>query len=209
MDEVDSVATMFVRLSRPLIKGWPRPSLTDPIVRAALLLDLALLGRLTPAESSVEVNVDPTGSAATDQLLNAVADGPSRQLSWWLDNAPVGVRDVADDLVSHRLWQRHGLRRQYTELDPASASVQLAAISSATASHSPTGASALAVAALMQLLPAFGADGGRTAVELASECGDATWLAVELIGELARRRSELDSVSKASSASDVLNSILY
>jgi hypothetical protein len=90
-------------------------------VRGALLVDLALAGRLESTEDSIVVDETPTGFMPADRLLAAIAIEPERSLDGWLDERRIGLRDVAEaNLVSGR-WQitRRGLlpgARRYLDL---------------------------------------------------------------------------------------------
>ncbi|MFC4692646.1 GPP34 family phosphoprotein [Geodermatophilus arenarius] len=85
-------------------------SVCGPAVRAGLLLDLGLDGRVTQTADSVVVDRSPTGSAAADRLLAAIATGPERSLDSWVEDGPVGLRDVADAEVAAGRWHRRRLR---------------------------------------------------------------------------------------------------
>jgi hypothetical protein len=85
-------------------------SVCGPAVRAGLLLDLALAGRVAQTADSIVVDRSPTGSAAADRLLAAIAVEPERVLDGWLDDGPAGLRDVADVEVDAGRWHRQRLR---------------------------------------------------------------------------------------------------
>ncbi|MGY1736131.1 GPP34 family phosphoprotein [Geodermatophilus sp. SYSU D00684] len=100
------------RVAAPCLAGRGRPgdwSICGPAVRAGLLLDLGLGGRVTQTADSV-VDRSPTGSAAADRLLAAIAAGPERSLDSWVEDGPVGLRDVADAEVAAGRWDRRRLR---------------------------------------------------------------------------------------------------
>ncbi len=75
--------------------------LTDAVVRAAILADLALAGALG---EDMDIDVSPTGFEPADRLLAAIVADPTRPLGWWLRHAPVRPTDVADVLVGEGRW---------------------------------------------------------------------------------------------------------
>src|ERR1700712_5123474 len=78
-------------------------------VRAALLVDLALAGRLESTDDSIVIDETPTGFAPADRLLAAVAVEPERSLDGWLDERRIGLRDVAEANVASGRWEgSHG-----------------------------------------------------------------------------------------------------
>lgn len=91
-------------------------------VRAALLVDLALAGRLESTEDSIVIDPTPTGFAPADRLLAAVAVEPERSLDGWLDERRIGLRDVAEANVRSGRWtSRRGLlptSRRYLDRQP-------------------------------------------------------------------------------------------
>jgi hypothetical protein len=91
-------------------------------VRAALLVDLALLGRLESTEDSIIVDGTPTGFFPADRLLAAMAVEPERSLDGWLDERRIGLRDLAEANVRSGRWEsRHGrlpTSRRYLDRQP-------------------------------------------------------------------------------------------
>jgi hypothetical protein len=91
-------------------RGRPSPLLIcSAAVRAALLLDLALAGRITETEDAVEVDATPTGFAPADRLLAAVVAEPDRSLDSWLDERRLTLDDVIAANVSSGRWDRRDL----------------------------------------------------------------------------------------------------
>ena len=94
--------------------------LASDAVRGALLLDLALCGRLTSTDESIVVDPSPTGFGPADRLLAAVSAEPERSLDGWLAERRIGLHDVAAaNVVSGRWGCRPGflgLRPRYTDL---------------------------------------------------------------------------------------------
>jgi hypothetical protein len=74
-------------------------------IRAALLVDLALAGRLESTDDSIVVDETPTGFPPADRLLAAVAVEPERSLDGWLDERRIGLRDVAEANVASGRWE--------------------------------------------------------------------------------------------------------
>ena len=88
-------------------------------VRAGLLVDLALAGRLQSTAQSIEVDEAPTGFPPADRLLAALAVESGRSLDEWLDERRIGLRDVAAANVASGSWVGRtgpfGLRPRYTD----------------------------------------------------------------------------------------------
>lgn len=91
--------------------------LWDVAARGALLVDLALAGRLAHEDESVTVDVTPTGFDPADRLLAAIGTEPERSLDRWMSHGGVRLGDVAQaNLASGRWTDRRGLvRRQYDD----------------------------------------------------------------------------------------------
>jgi hypothetical protein len=91
-------------------------------VRAGLLVDLALAGRLEPTDDSIVIDPTATGFAPADRVLAAVAVEPERSLDGWLDERRIGLRDVADANVRSGRWEsQRGLLptgRRYVDRQP-------------------------------------------------------------------------------------------
>lgn len=79
-------------------------------VRAGLLVDLALAGRLTEEDDGIDLDASPTGYPPTDLLLREVTDHPGTSLDGWLARPRPGLRDVAEEAVASGRWVlRRGL----------------------------------------------------------------------------------------------------
>jgi hypothetical protein len=91
-------------------------------VRAALLVDLVLAGRMTSTEDSIVVDATPTGFPPADRLLAAIAAESERSLDEWLDERRIGLRDVVAENVATGRWERRtgpfGLQARYTDHAP-------------------------------------------------------------------------------------------
>jgi hypothetical protein len=98
----------------------PDRLLASDAVRAGLLLDLVLAGRMTSTEDSIVVDPTPTGFAPLDRLLAAIDAEPERSLDGWLQERRIGLRDVVAANVASGRWERRpgllGLRARYTDL---------------------------------------------------------------------------------------------
>jgi Golgi phosphoprotein 3 (GPP34) len=118
---VELTAGVAVRFSALCLDAGGRLgdySLWQTAVRGAVLVDLALAGRLTQTEDSVTIDERPTGFAPADNLLRAITVEYERSLDWWMDNCPVRLRDVAAANVASGRWAAAGpvFRRRYTDL---------------------------------------------------------------------------------------------
>jgi hypothetical protein len=94
-------------------------SLWDDAARGALLLDLALAGRLESLEDSIVVDAEPTGFPPADALLAAIGAEPERALDGWLAERRLGLRHLAAANVGSGRWSmRRDLfaRRRYVDL---------------------------------------------------------------------------------------------
>jgi hypothetical protein len=92
-------------------------------IRGALLVDLALAGRLESTDDSIVVDDSPTGFTPADRLLAAIAVEPERSLDGWMDERRIGLRDLAEANVASGRWQvaRRGVlpgARRYLDLLP-------------------------------------------------------------------------------------------
>jgi hypothetical protein len=163
--------------------------LASDAVRGALLLDLALVGRLTSTDESVVVDETPTGFEPTDRLLAAISAEPERSLDGWLAERRIGLRDVAESNVASGRWERRpgllGLRPRYTDLHRDQTDRDLAR----SASRWPADATAAdacvtAVAGATGLLdPGFGLAEPASPLVLAS-AGPVAWLCTAVIDHL-------------------------
>jgi hypothetical protein len=105
----DLTSGVAVRLSAFCLTGagkLRRYDIWDVAVRAALLVDLALSGRVTQEEDSVVVDPTPTGFAPADALLAPIAVEPERALDWWMDRGAVDLGDLVRDNVDSGRWRR-------------------------------------------------------------------------------------------------------
>jgi hypothetical protein len=187
----------LVRLARPLLSDFPRPRLLEPLIRAGLLIDLALRERIVSQPERVEIDIRPTGFKPADDLSRSVVGKPDRPLAWWLLKGQTGFRAVAAYLVATGVWRRSPrLGRTYVDQDPESLKIDLACVKAVLDTGGiGSDPETVAVGCLLQLLPASGADSGPAALQLAEHCGKATWLAQELVSELVTQRARWDGAS--------------
>lgn len=195
MSEPVRVAVELTALALPAVTRRPRSALLDPVVRAAVLIDLALDGALVQVRDGLEIDTTATGFAPADQLLDAVTERPDRALVWWLYNAPITVHDTAGVLVDAGRWERYGPWRRYRDLDPDRTTADRTRLVAALqGDYDPAQAVTATLLAILRPAgwpsPAFAAD----------RCGPANWLMPDLEASLRRRQATLDA-----SASDARN----
>jgi hypothetical protein len=73
-------------------------------VRAALLVDLALAGRLEETADSIALDDSPTGVPPLDALLQAVTRTPGTTLDAWLELPRPNLRDLAEEALRSGRW---------------------------------------------------------------------------------------------------------
>lgn len=120
---MDLTAGVAVRLSALCLDPAGRLgdyALWQTAVRGAVLVDLALAGRLTQTDESITIDETPTGFTPADNLLRAITVEYERSLDWWIDHGPVRLRDVAAANVASGRWAVSGplFRRRYIDLRP-------------------------------------------------------------------------------------------
>lgn len=97
-----------VRLAALCLDGKGRLNerlVASAAVRAGLLVDLGLAGRVESTDDSILIDSTPTGFAPADLLLAAIAVEPERSLDDWLDEGRIGLRQVADAAVRSGRWE--------------------------------------------------------------------------------------------------------
>ncbi len=89
-------------------------------VRGAVLVDLALVGRLAHTDESITIDDTPTGFAPADALLRAITVEHERSLDWWIGHGCVRLQDVAAANVTSGRWAvaRRLFGTRYTDLRP-------------------------------------------------------------------------------------------
>lgn len=131
MTDHDLTYGVAVRLSASCLTDSGRLrsfDLWDVAVRGALLVDLALAGRVAHEEDSVVVDPTPTGFPPADALLQPITVEPERELDWWMDHAAVGLDDLVRDNVRSGRWHRRWtpVGRRYTPAQDVSRTPDLA-----------------------------------------------------------------------------------
>lgn len=102
----DSVSA---RIAGLCLTGSGRPSVVlaaSDAARCAVLVDLALAGRVVQTDTTIDVDPTPTGATAPDRLLAALVAAPERPLGEWYDERRFGLRDVVAGLVRDGSWER-------------------------------------------------------------------------------------------------------
>jgi hypothetical protein len=72
------------------------PMLFDYAARIALIIDLALQGRVTRTLEETDIDTTPTGFAPADALLRHIDEHPDRSMTDAFEHAPVTLLDVLD-----------------------------------------------------------------------------------------------------------------
>jgi Golgi phosphoprotein 3 (GPP34) len=109
MTDHDLTSGVAVRLSAFCLTGSGKLrsfDLWDVAVRGALLVDLALAGRVAHEQDSVVVDATPTGFGPADALLAPIVVEPERPLDWWMDHGVVGLDHLVRDNVASGRWHR-------------------------------------------------------------------------------------------------------
>lgn len=93
------------RLTKDLVTGIA--------VRGAVLIDLALRGRVRDGEEAIEYDDQPTGFPPADRILRA----PAQSLTDLLRHGPVDQRDLAAEHLRRGTWLASGSRwrRRYVD----------------------------------------------------------------------------------------------
>lgn len=185
----------MVWLAYPSVASKPRPGIVDPLIRAAVLADLALGGALADAGDGLEVDTTPTGFVPADHLLQGVLADPSRPLGWWLLHAPVSLRDIAQVLIRDGYWQRRGPARRYREVNPASRKNESNRLAAAVRDGSASPAE-MVTAALLTCLPRRPDWVRLDAADMTTRCGLAAWLVPDLLSALARRQALIEAAGR-------------
>jgi hypothetical protein len=149
-------------------------------VRAGLLLDLALAGRVEQTADSIVLDATPTGFPPADALLAAVVVEPDRPLDDWLAMGPVGLRDLVEANEASGRWQRRRLRFRrdsYRDLQREQTDRDLARLSrAAVAGWTAEDACVTAVAAASGLLDRRLGAPTEPAAAVVEAAGPAAWL---------------------------------
>jgi hypothetical protein len=191
VDLAEGVAVRVCALCLQPDGRLPVRLLSSDAVRAALLVDLALAGRMTAAEDSIVVDATPTGYAPADRLLAAIDAEPERSLDGWLAERRIGLRDVVAANVASGRWERRpgllGLRSRYIDRHREQTARDLArSPSDRSADASPEDACVTVVAAASGLLdPSFDLP-AEPPPDLIAATGPAAWLCPTVVEHLRR-----------------------
>ncbi|MGK5111004.1 MULTISPECIES: GPP34 family phosphoprotein [unclassified Geodermatophilus] len=170
----------------------------DRAVRAGLLVDLALAGRLTDADDHVAVDATPTGDPLADHVAADLATS-GRTLDEVVADGGPDLAEIARTLVAEGVWEPYRQRRwwrgeRYRPVDPA---VSRAAVSATLegigAQPPPPLAAATAIAEVAGLL---GGRFGPVRDELVTAAGDAGWVVGTVVTGLASARSWYGAVTR-------------
>jgi len=194
MSDHDLTSGVAVRLSAFCLTDsgkLRRYDIWDVAVRGALLVDLALAGRVTQEDDSVVVDPTPTGFAPADALLTPITVEPERPLDWWMDRGGVDLGDLVRDNVLSGRWRRlwTALGRRYTQVEGAhSADAAEMARTAETATWDPATA---AVAAIGDTSGITDMRPGEPAGGLLDHTGEVRWLCEAVVDHLqvAHRRN--------------------
>jgi hypothetical protein len=170
---------------RSRLRDW---LICGPAVRAGLLLDLALAGRIEQTEDSVVVDPTPTGFTPADRLLAAVEFEPERSLNGWLEERRIGLRHVVDAAVAAGRWQEWrgplGFGRRYVDLAEERTAVDRHRLpADDPAGWTPQDAGVTAIAAVSGLLVPLGSP-ERPTPAVVTAAGDAAWLCEAVVDHL-------------------------
>ena len=200
-----------VRVSALCLDRRGRPAsllICSAAVRAGLLLDLALAGRVTQTETSVEIDATPTGFAPADRLLAAVVAEPERSLDSWLDERRLTLADVVAANVASGRWERRRLafrRDSYADRAADQTGRDLARSPvTVPGSLSPADACVTTVAAAAGLLDRRSGTPDDPAPDVLAAAGEVRWLAEHVAGHLTATYWRYRSQSSALWAADTV-----
>jgi hypothetical protein len=148
-----SVADRVVSLSLAE-SGVPRRfPLYDSAVCAALMIDLALAGRLSNEADSLFLT-EGVGRPSAEALFDEMMRDPGRDLAWWLVRASTGLTEVLQDaeqdghLRRRPRTLRHPLKYRYEATDAAAVELDVQRINEPNDRSLPWDPPSAAVAAL-------------------------------------------------------------
>jgi Golgi phosphoprotein 3 (GPP34) len=189
---VDLAGGVAVRVSALCLDSLGRLAdrlLYGTAVRAGLMLDLALAGRLESEHDSIVVDGMPTGFAAADRLLAAIAVEPERSLDEWLDETRLGLRDVAEANVASGRWQLRrgpfGFGRRYVDRSAEQTALDLRRpLEVPTTERTPEDACVIAIACASGLLERDTALAEPPPAAVPAAAGRAEWLCTAVVEHL-------------------------
>ena len=114
---------LSLQLRKPSTLRLVRDGFTEATLRASLLLDPALDGRIDNG-AQLTLDCEPTGFAPADLLLSAIESKHGHDLGWWIGQGPKVQHALANGWVRAGRWQTKqgplGLLHRYTDLvDPS------------------------------------------------------------------------------------------
>ena len=189
MNVGDGVAVRVAALCLNRNGRLPNRLLSSDAVRAGLLVDLALAGRMTTTEDSIVIDETPTGFAPADRLLAAMAAESERSLDDWLGERRVGLRDVVAANLATGRWERRvgpfGLRVRYADRSPEQTHRDLSRSMSDWPEHaSPADACVTVVAAAGGLLDRHVGLPADPPPPVLAATGPAAWLCPTVVEHL-------------------------
>jgi len=170
----------------------------DRAVRAGLLADLALAGRLTDADDHVAVDATPTGDPLTDRVAAELVL-PGRTLDEVVADGGPDLAEIARTLVAEGLWEpvphrwwRRGAR--YRPADPEMSRTAVSVTLEGTGLESPP--PLVAAAAIAEVAGLLGGRFGPVRDELVTAAGDAGWVVGTVVTGLESARRWYGAVTR-------------
>ena len=150
----------------------------DHATRAALLIDLALLGRLSFGADENDIDTSPSGYPPADALVRYAVEHPAMSIAGVIASAPISVLDVfdKDELVRTRFG-----RTKCAQVDPDAAERERRLVGVAAETGEADSAESAALAVLAGALE-FVSSGSRP--ELIALCGPARSLVADCAADL-------------------------
>jgi hypothetical protein len=194
-----SVAARFAALCLDEKGRLSDSDYADLGVRGALLVDVALAGRLTQTDDSIDLDDTPLGQPLADRTLAELQMLDGRSLDWWLAHGVVRLGEVATELARAGLWDTlprlllHDLR--YALRRPEERDRDAAVLAGREPPATPEDAAVTAIAA------AAGLAGSRVSGppdHLVERTGDVAWVCRLVTDFVSATRIEGTAVSRAS-----------
>jgi hypothetical protein len=185
----DGVAVRVAALCLDRTGRLPNRLLSSDAVRAGLLVDLALAGRMTTTDDSIVIDETPTGFAPADRLLAAMVAESERSLDDWLAERRVGLRDVVAANLAAGRWERRawpfGLRARYADRHREQTRRDLSRSMADWPEHaSPADACVTVVAAAGGLLDRHGGSPQHPTPAVLAATGPTEWLCPTIVEHL-------------------------
>ena len=114
---------LSLQMRKPSTQRLVHDGFTEATLRASLLIDLALDGRIDDG-TQVTIDCEPSGFTPADMLLSAIVRVPDRDVGWWIGRGPKVQRALAHEWVRAGRWRPKrgllGLGYRYTDfVDPS------------------------------------------------------------------------------------------